>query len=157
MTQTTYKSHVNTFIQTRKFKIPPTTTHFAGSRAISRISNGQSRPSVLWHGANKTLEDQIKLRTMSWVGWLLDWHIDHIVPVSKGGSYNIRNLRLLPPALNSMIGGRGGWSHEKMNRFVDELGPEWRKEFGIPDNFKSCSALEFFKNVDLSDIVVNGN
>ena len=152
MTQTTYGAYVNSFIQKRGFKIPPTSTHFAGTKAISRISNGQSRPAVLWHSANKTLEDQIKLRTLSWVGWLMDWHIDHIVPVCKGGSYSIRNLRLLPPALNSMIGGRGGWPHEKLNRFVEHLGPEWRKEFGIPDNFKSCTPLDFFKGVDLSDV-----
>ena len=150
MTQTTYSTRVNDFIQARGFKIPPTTTYFAGSQSISRISNGQQRPSSLWHKANKSAEDQIKLRTLSWVGWLMDWHIDHIVPVSKGGSYNIRNLRLLPPTLNSMIGNQGGWSHEKLNRFVEHLGPEWRKEFGIPETFNSCSALEFFKKIDLT-------
>jgi len=148
--QTTYKTLVNDFIQGRGFKIPFTSTYFAGSQAISRISNGQTRPTSRWHQANRKLEDQVKLRTLSWVGWLMDWHIDHITPISKGGSYNIRNLRLLPPSLNAMIGNRGGWSHEKVNRFVEHLGPEWRKELGIPENFKSCSALEFFKRVDLT-------
>ena len=150
----TYKDCVNEFIQARGYKIPLTTTYFAGSQAISRISNGQKRPSSNWHSANKTVEDQIKLRTLSWVGWLMGWHIDHIVPVSKGGSYNVRNLRLLPPSLNEMIGGRGGWSHEKLNRFLDHLGPEWKTEWGIPENFRSCSPTEFFKRIDLSDLIL---
>jgi hypothetical protein len=154
MPKTTYKAHITEFINSRNLRIPAPTTFFAGSQAIGRISNGQSRPSCLWHGANRSLEDQIKLRTLSWVGWILGWHIDHIEPVAKGGSYNIRNLRLLPPSLNSMIGDRGGWTHDKLNRFVEHLGPEWRKELGIPENFKSCTIMEFFRRIDLSDFDV---
>ena len=149
MTQTTYSTRVNDFIQTRGFKIPKVNTYFAGTKAISRISNGQKRPSYLWMDANRTWDEQIQLRTLSWVGYLMDWHVDHIVPVSKGGSYNINNVRLLPPALNTMIGKTGGFTHEEMNRFLEHLGPEWRKAFGIPDDFKSCPALDFFKTLDL--------
>jgi hypothetical protein len=156
MTQTTYSTHVNGFIQERGFKIPQTSTYFAGTQAIGRLSNGQRRPSSFWHNANRSLEDQIKLRTLSWVGWLLDWHIDHITPASKGGSYNIRNLRLLPPTLNRMLGDQGGWDHKKLNRFIEHLGPEWRKELGIPENFKSCSPIEFFKRLDLTDLAEEG-
>jgi hypothetical protein len=150
----TYQTEINQLISKRKYKIPFTTSYFAGTKAISRISNGQTRPTRFWHEANKKYEDQIKLRTLSWCGWLLGWHIDHIVPSEKGGSYNVKNLRLLPPSLNAMIGSSGGWDHDKMNRFIEHLGPEWRKELGIPEGFKSCSPLEFFKAVDLSDLEV---
>lgn len=152
----TYQTEINQFINKKGYKIPFTTSYFASTQSIGRISNGKTRPSYRWNDANKRYEDQIKLRTLSWCGWLLGWHIDHIVPSEKGGSYNVRNLRLLPPALNSMIGSTGTWDHDKMNEFVEHLGPKWRKELGIPEGFKSCSVTQFFKNVDLSDVVLGG-
>jgi hypothetical protein len=146
----TYEKLINEFISTHRLNIPFPTSHFAGSQAISRISNGQNRKTSYWHRDNTTLEAQLKLRTLSWVGKLLNWHIDHIRPVSKGGSYNVANLRLLPRSLNSMIGNSGDWNHEKLNRFVKHMGPEWRGAMGIPDYFKSCGVMEFLKLVELN-------
>lgn len=146
----TYKQRINTFIAENKLKVPFTTGYFASSESIGRLSNGKTRKSKDWNAANTKPEEQVKLRTLSWVGRNLGWHVDHIVPVSRGGSYNVKNLRLLPPSLNHMIGNSGGWNHDKLNRFVQHLGPEWRKELGVPENFKSCGVMEFLKRVELT-------
>ena len=148
----TYQTKINSLIEDNNYKIPFTTSCFASTRAIGRISNSRTRPHRRWSEANSKLEDQVKLRLLSWCGKLLEWHIDHIKPSEKGGSYNIKNLRLLPPSLNRMIGASGTWDHDKINQFVEHLGPEWRKELGIPEWFKSCSASEFLKRVDFSEI-----
>lgn len=150
----TYQTEINSLIARKGYKIPFVNSYFASSLSLSRISNGQGRPRKAWTKANSKFTDQVKLRTLSWCGWLLGWHIDHIVPVSKGGSYHISNLRLLPPFLNHVIGASGDWSHEKINKFVEHLGPEWRKELGIPEGFQSCSAAEFFKSIDLERVQV---
>ena len=145
----TYQTKINSLIEAKKYKIPFTTPYFAGSMSLHRISNGQQRPRVLWTKANRTDDDQVTLRLLSWAGKLLGWHVDHIKPVSQGGSYNVRNLRLLPPTLNSFISGSGTWPHEKLNRLIEHLGPEWRKELGIPEGFKSCTPKQLFKQLDL--------
>jgi hypothetical protein len=145
----TYETKINSLIKVKSYKIPFVNSIFAGSKSISRITNGQQRPRTLWTEANRKEEEQITLRLLSWTGKLLGWHIDHIDPVCKGGSYNVRNLRLLPPQLNSFISGSGNWPHEKLNRLLEHLGPEWRAEFGIPEGFKSCTPEELFKSLDL--------
>ena len=143
MPRQTYATRVNTYIQKRNPHIPATSTFFAGSQAIARMSNGQGRPSYLWHDANSSVKDQTVLRTLSWVGFLLGWHVDHIKPVVKGGSYHVSNVRLLPPALNSFISGSGNWPHDKLNALIEHLGPEWGAELGIPEGFKSMDAEDF--------------
>ena len=147
----TYETKINSLIKTKNYKIPFTYSYFAGGEAIQRLSNNKTRFYGDWTKANKKEEDNITLRLLSWAGRLLGWHIDHIAPVSKGGSYNVKNLRLLPPTLNHMIGDSGNWPHEKLNRFVEHLGPEWRKELGIPEYFKSCSPKQLFKALNLTD------
>jgi len=145
----TYETKINSLIHTKRYRIPFTNAYFASSESVSRLSNGKTRFTQDWNNANRKEEDKVTLRLLSWAGRLLGWHIDHIKPVSKGGSFNVKNLRLLPPTLNHMIGDSGAWPHEKLNRFVEHLGPEWRKELGIPENFKSCSPKQFFKTLNL--------
>ena len=157
MPKTTYAHYVNTFITERNPYIPLTTTYFAGSQAISRISNGQGRPSTLWNSVNSSLEDTTLLRTMSWVGSLLGWHLDHINPVAKGGSYHISNIRLLPPTLNSFISDSGNWPHEKLNNLIEHLGPAWCAEIGIPVGFKSMPAEEFLESDFLKSLMAERN
>ena len=145
----TYETKINSLIKEKSYKIPFTNSKFASTEAIGRLSNSKTRFTSDWNHANRTSKDSVNLRLLSWLGRLLGWHIDHIKPVSKGGSFNVKNLRLLPPSLNHMMGDSGNWPHEKLNRFVEHLGPEWRKELGIPDSFKSCSPDEFFKSIRL--------
>jgi hypothetical protein len=145
MPKTTYADKINSFIEEKKLRVPRVTQKFV-TRSISRLSNGQNRPSSNWTRDNKEEKEQVLLRTLSWVGKLRGWHIDHINPISKGGSYNVSNLRLLPPALNRILSDLG-WSHEKLNDFVKHLGPRWRKELNIPEDFESCPAEEFLQRL----------
>lgn len=149
MSNTTIKQRINSFISAKGLKIPHITQDFVNV-SISRLSNGQKRRSSLWMEGNRTDEEKTTLRTLSWVGKIMGWHVDHIQPVSRGGSYNVSNLRLLPPSLNRIISNLG-WDHKKLNEFLDHLGPIWKEEFGIPADFVSLPAEEFLRNVETLD------
>lgn len=63
--------------------------------AEEELLNGQNREAI-----NASLRFDYLLRDLITAKTGIDHHVDHIVPISKGGRHTLANIRVIPAALN---------------------------------------------------------
>jgi hypothetical protein len=118
--------------------------------AIHRITNSQTRPAKNFTQSNDgtdrvILEAAINVAATikETIGIGFDLH--HMEAYSKGGSSNIRNLRLIPSCINHLIGD-SEFTEEEINDLCERLkGSAVGRQ--IPDWFRCCPLAEFIQLV----------
>jgi len=148
----TIQQDVKTILSYHGRKVNPriqTTYYDKKKYAIGTISN-QERPPGNWTQANSRRVDRAILEAAISIsadlrdqGIRFDLH--HMVPQSKGGSYHISNIRLIPSCINRLIGD---------NEYTDEVIEDLTKMISqtpigadqkIPDWFKCCPLGDFIR------------
>jgi hypothetical protein len=128
---------VNQCIKQRGINLPPM------SCSPSVFVNKLARPPKYWNRANTRQEDRLLLSLGAYYRKIHNLSLDHIKPVTDGGSFHVSNIRLLPTSINHMI-GPNGWTDKEVNEFLTCLTPEMRAKLGVPKGFYSAPLSEFF-------------
>ena len=142
----------NDYIKANKYKISTLPSHYVTSTGrltsynpVKFCANDSSyRRSYSDFRADNNAKEWMLLWVITHLKKELRWHLDHITPLSKGGTNNVKNLRILPSQLNTGIGNLG-LNNDELNEFINCLTPALRKKFGIPYGFRACTLKEFCK------------
>ena len=135
----------NKYIESRGWNIPIWTYYQwyrnSGDSAFSR--HRCKNPVVKtadWKEANPGHDLYILCAAML-VADLTSWHLDHIIPKSKGGLHHHSNIRLVPGWANIEMGNKS-WSHEVLEDYVFDKA-NWPKYTRVPEWWRSLPVEEF--------------